>query len=113
MRVWTIPILLKTRKYWRFNLAEKVVYNGIGRRKSSTARVCIIASGKGEISINGRPFQDYVCRPTLSTIIKQPLIAVDAENDYDIKVNVSGGGLTGQAGAIPVSYTHLTLPTKA
>ena len=109
MRVWTIPILLKTRKYWRFNLAEKVVYNGIGRRKSSTARVCIIASGKGGISINGRPFQDYGCRPTLTTIIKQPLVAVDAENDYDIKVNVSGGGLTGQAGAIRLGISRALL----
>ena len=90
-------------------MVEKVVYNGIGRRKSSTARVYINSPGKGEISINGRPFRDYVCRDTLTTIITQPLVVLGVENNYDIKVNVSGGGLTGQAGAIRLGISRALL----
>ena len=90
-------------------MVEKVVYNGIGRRKSSTARVYINSHGKGEISINGQPFRDYVYRDTLTTIIKQPLVALGVENNYDIKVNVSGGGLTGQAGAIRLGISRALL----
>ncbi len=75
------------------------VYNAVGRRKGSVARV-FMTPGKGEISINGRPFKDYICRESLAIVVTQPLDLIDQRESYDINVNVKGGGLTGQAGAI-------------
>lgn len=75
------------------------VYNTIGRRKDSVARV-YMTPGKGNISINGRPFKDYICRESLAIVVTQPLNLIDQRESYDITVNVKGGGLTGQAGAI-------------
>lgn len=77
----------------------KAVYQGTGRRKSSIARVSI-TPGKGVIQVNGQNFNDYLCRKSLATVVAQPLEAVDALKTYDITINVHGGGLTGQAGAI-------------
>ena len=56
--------------------------------------------GKGNILINGRPFKDYICRESLAILVTQPLDLIDQRESYDINVNVKGGGLTGQAGAI-------------
>ena len=78
---------------------SKVAYQGTGRRKASVARVSI-TPGKGVILVNGQDFKDYLCRATLATVVVQPLETVDAIKNYDIKVNVKGGGLSGQAGAI-------------
>jgi len=78
---------------------SKVVYQGTGRRKASVARVTI-TPGKGVILVNGQDFKDYLCRATLATVVVQPLETVDVIKNYDIKVNVKGGGLSGQAGAI-------------
>lgn len=78
---------------------SKVAYQGTGRRKASVARVSI-TPGKGAILVNGQDFKDYLCRETLATVVAQPLETVDAIKNYDIKVNVKGGGLSGQAGAI-------------
>jgi small subunit ribosomal protein S9 len=78
---------------------SKVAYQGTGRRKASVARVSI-TPGKGVILVNGQDFKDYLCRATLATVVVQPLETVDAIKKYDIKVNVKGGGLSGQAGAI-------------
>ncbi|MEA1881284.1 MAG: 30S ribosomal protein S9 [Candidatus Marinimicrobia bacterium] len=75
------------------------VYNTIGRRKDSVARV-YMTPGKGNIFINGRPFKDYICRESLAIVVTQPLNLIDQRESYDITVNVKGGGLTGQAGAI-------------
>ena len=75
------------------------IYNAVGRRKGSVARV-FMTPGKGEISINGRPFKDYICRESLAIVGTQPLDLIDQRESYDINVNVKGGGLTGQAGAI-------------
>ena len=72
---------------------------GTGRRKRSVARV-FLKSGSGKISINGKDYKDYLCRQTLATLVKQPLVLLEIENSYDININVTGGGLTGQAGAI-------------
>ena len=72
---------------------------GTGRRKTSVARV-FLTPGSGKISINGKDYNDYLCRQTLSTIVRQPLMLLEIENSYDIQINVKGGGLTGQAGAI-------------
>tara|TARA_A100001037_G_C15151443_1_gene639537 strand:- start:4167 stop:4559 length:393 start_codon:yes stop_codon:yes gene_type:complete len=83
-------------------------YYGTGRRKSSIARV-FMTPGKGNIEVNGRPFRDYLCRATLATVVMQPLVAVESEKAYDINVNVSGGGLTGQAGAIRLGISRALL----
>ena len=81
---------------------------GTGRRKNSIARVFMVP-GKGEIKVNGKPFRDYLCRETLATIVLQPLNAVDSEKNYNININVKGGGLTGQAGAIRLGISRALL----
>ena len=86
----------------------QAVFQGTGRRKRSIARV-YLSSGKGNILINNRPFEDYLGRPTLATIVRQPLEAVGDIDGYDIKVNVMGGGLTGQAGAIRLGIARALL----
>lgn len=72
---------------------------GTGRRKTATARTRIYRGG-GEIVINGRPMEQYFPRKTLQMIIRQPLVLTKLLDAYDIKVNVSGGGVTGQAEAV-------------
>ena len=75
------------------------VYNAVGRRKGSVARV-IISPGKGNIVINGKDFKEYICRESLAIVVTQPLDLTDQRESYNVTVNVKGGGLTGQAGAI-------------
>tara|TARA_Y100001968_G_C19195488_1_gene637316 strand:+ start:439 stop:837 length:399 start_codon:yes stop_codon:yes gene_type:complete len=87
-------------------LAEKVKYLGTGKRKRSIARVSLISPGKGEININGNNINDYIPRESLITIIKQPLVAVEQDSTYDININVKGGGLSGQAGAIRLGISR-------
>ena len=70
-----------------------------GRRKSSIARV-ELKSGKGQFLVNGRDFDEYFNRDTQKMIIKKPLELLNMDGQYDISVNVSGGGSTGQAGAV-------------
>lgn len=72
---------------------------GTGRRKTSVARV-YLRQGSGAITVNGRSLDDYFSSPVHSYICRQPLAVTDNEGKYDILVNVKGGGLTGQAGAI-------------
>lgn len=72
---------------------------GTGRRKTSVARV-YLREGSGAITINGREIQNYFPNDILAYICRQPLAVTDTEGRYDILVNVSGGGLSGQAGAI-------------
>ncbi|MEC7872644.1 MAG: 30S ribosomal protein S9 [Candidatus Neomarinimicrobiota bacterium] len=74
-------------------------YKAIGRRKDSVARINM-SPGKGEIIINGRSFKDYLCRESLAIVVTQPLDLIDQRNSYDFKINVNGGGLSGQASAI-------------
>ncbi|MBU0650276.1 30S ribosomal protein S9 [bacterium] len=74
-------------------------FSAIGRRKKSSARV-VLMPGSGKIEINGRGPEEYFCRPTLIMILKQPLQLTQTEKKYDIKVNVDGGGVAGQAGAV-------------
>ena len=81
-------------------MAEKTKFFGTGKRKCSVARVSLFHPGKGNIEINGINIDNYVPRQSLITIIKQPLNALDKIEEYDIVVNVKGGGLSGQAGAI-------------
>lgn len=72
---------------------------GTGRRKTATARTRLYA-GSGNIEINGRPAEQYFPRKTLQMIIRQPLVLTKLLDRYDVKVNVSGGGVTGQAEAV-------------
>ena len=74
-------------------------WSAIGRRKSSIARVQM-TSGKGAIIINKRPIENYFGRDTLKMMLGQPLELMQLKGKYDITVNVNGGGLSGQAGAI-------------
>ncbi len=77
----------------------KAYFYGTGRRKSSVARVRIY-SGDGKITINNRDIDDYFGLETLKLIVRQPLVLTGLNNNYDIKVTVAGGGVSGQAGAI-------------
>ena len=77
----------------------KVEYNAVGRRKTAIARVRLVA-GDGKILINKRDLNDYFGLETLKMTVRQPLELVKVGSDMDILVNVTGGGLTGQAGAI-------------
>lgn len=74
-------------------------YYGTGRRKSSSARV-FLRPGKGEIKVNNRRLEDYFGRETACMIIRQPLETVDVLSKFDIYATVTGGGISGQAGAI-------------
>ena len=74
-------------------------FYGTGRRKKSIARVYMVP-GKGDITINGRSIDEYFGLETLKVIVRQPLTATETTEKYDVKVNVKGGGYTGQAGAI-------------
>ena len=76
-----------------------VQYYGTGRRKDSVARV-YLRPGKGNIVVNKRPLEEYFGRDTLKMILRQPLEITDSLQKFDIIVNVHGGGLSGQAGAI-------------
>ena len=73
---------------------------GTGRRKSSVARVHLIPGGTGKITINGRDIDDYFGLDTLKLIVRQPLNTVAMTDKVDIDCTVSGGGVSGQAGAI-------------
>ena len=81
-------------------MVEKSKFIGIGKRKSSVARVSLFSPGKGNIEINGVHVDKYVPRESLITVIKQPLSVLEKNKEFDISVNVNGGGLSGQAGAI-------------
>ena len=74
-------------------------YYGTGRRKSSVARV-YVAPGTGKITINKRDIDEFFGLETLKVIVRQPLVATETADKFDVIVNVRGGGYTGQAGAI-------------
>ncbi len=75
------------------------VINALGRRKSAVARV-YVNTGKGNITINGRELTQYFKEETLQYIVKQPLLVTDTLAEFDIKVNLDGGGIKGQAEAL-------------
>ena len=74
-------------------------FYGTGRRKSSVARVYLVP-GTGKITINKRDIDEYFGLDTLKVIVRQPLVATETSDKFDVLVNVKGGGYTGQAGAI-------------
>jgi small subunit ribosomal protein S9 len=80
---------------------------GTGRRKTAVARV-YIAPGKGAITVNGKPVDEYFSRETGRMIVRQPLAVTNTLTNFDISVNVDGGGESGQAGAV----RHLKSPLK-
>jgi|TARA_B100000768_G_C11219787_1_gene349964 small subunit ribosomal protein S9 len=80
-------------------------YYGTGRRKSSIARV-FIEPGKGTIVVNSKPVEEYFSRHTSQMILKQPLELTNNQTSFNIKVNVSGGGESGQAGAVRHGITR-------
>ena len=79
---------------------KKPYMYGTGRRKSSVARVHLIPNGSGTILINGRDIDDYFGLDTLKLIVRQPLVETNTVDKVDVEANVSGGGVSGQAGAI-------------
>jgi small subunit ribosomal protein S9 len=89
-------------------MAEVAKYTALGRRKESAARVSLLA-GKGDILVNGRPYEEYFLRETDRIIIKQPLAITNNMNKYDIIANIKGGGLTGQAGALRLGIARTLL----
>ena len=87
-------------------------YYGTGRRKHSVARVRIYP-GTGNVTINGRGIDDYFGLETLKMIVRQPLVATQNEEKFDVLVNVYGGGYTGQAGAIRHGISRALLEVDA
>ena len=85
---------------------------GTGRRKKSIARVYLVP-GKGDITINKRSLDEYFGLETLKVIVKQPLVATNTTDKYDVIVNVHGGGYTGQAGAIRHGISRALLHVDA
>jgi len=81
------------------------VYYATGKRKSSVARTWL-TPGKGDIVINGRGLDDYFPISTVKTTVKEPLVLTNTLGDYDVKIKVAGGGLSGQAGAIRHGITR-------
>ncbi len=84
---------------------KKAGIHTIGRRKTSVARV-YLRPGAGVITVNGKPYDQYFGRETLRMIVRQPLQVVEAAKSFDYLVNVSGGGISGQAGAIRHSISR-------
>ena len=88
------------------------VYIGTGRRKSSVAQVKMTA-GKGKITVNGRDVNEFMPYDTYVMDLKQPLVATNNENTFDIEVKVTGGGMSGQTGAIRLGITRALLEYDA
>ena len=78
---------------------NRIRYYGTGHRKNAVARVWI-RPGNGKIEVNGRDSPVYFARPVLRMLIQQPIIATNRAGQYDVTCTVSGGGLSGQAGAV-------------
>ena len=91
--------------------SKKKYFYGTGRRKSSVARVRVYENGTGSITINGRDINDYFGLDTLKLVVRQPLAALNLTEKVDLIITVTGGGVSGQAGAIRhgISRALLTL----
>jgi len=80
-------------------MAEVNEFLGTGRRKTAVARVRL-CSGTGKVTVNGRPLENYFCVEDQRAAVLLPLVKTDSANKFDVRVSVSGGGPTGQAGAV-------------
>ncbi|MEE8349136.1 MAG: 30S ribosomal protein S9 [Acidobacteriota bacterium] len=88
---------------------EKVQYYGTGKRKTSTARVFLMPGGSGQVVINHVDFQEYFKNKAQRMVVTQPLVLTDHAETFDVYVNVSGGGGTGQAGATRLGIARALL----
>jgi small subunit ribosomal protein S9 len=86
-------------------MAETNQYHGLGRRKTSVARVWL-RPGTGEWRVNGRPIAEYFPRNTHQQHAQEPMLATETQSRFDVKVNVDGGGHTGQAGAVRLALAR-------
>ena len=89
-------------------MAKEKAYTGTGRRKTSVARVKLIP-GKGKVTINGRDVHEYLPYETLIMDLMQPLVLTKTNEMFDVEVNVTGGGFSGQTGAIRLGITRALL----
>ncbi len=78
---------------------DTVRYQGTGRRKTSVARA-YLTQGEGNITINGKPLDEYLPQETLKMVVNAPFVVTETVGQYDVNINVYGGGYTGQAGAM-------------
>ena len=93
-------------------MASKQVWTATGRRKQSVAQVKLVG-GTGKITVNGVDVEEYMPYATLVMDLKQPLVATNNENRFDIEIKVSGGGFSGQTGAIRLGITRALLEFDA
>ncbi len=91
---------------------SSVTYIGVGRRKSSVARV-FMTPGTGNVTVNGKELKDYLPLETLIMVVNSPLELTETKGTFDIKINVNGGGLTGQAGAMRHGISRALLEASA
>lgn len=89
-------------------MAGLVQYLGTGRRKTSVARI-FLRPGKGQITVNGRTFEGYFMNEAARTLVRQPLLATETADKFDVMVLANGGGLTGQAGAARLGIARALL----
>jgi small subunit ribosomal protein S9 len=90
-------------------MAEQQYYEGVGRRKTATARVRLYADGKGDMIVNDKPLTEYFTRGADVIHLTGPLKASGAEGRFNISVKVKGGGITGQAGAVRLGVARALL----
>lgn len=88
------------------------VYNGLGRRKSAVARV-YLQEGKGNVTINGRDLKEYFSSELLQYVVKQPLMVLNAGENFDIKITLDGGGEKGQAEAVRLGIARALVEFNA
>ena len=91
---------------------KTVSYAGTGRRKKSVARV-FMTPGTGNITVNGRTLEEYLPQATLRMEVNAPLVLTETKDQFDIKINVYGGGYTGQAGAMGHGIARALLEASA
>lgn len=89
-------------------MAQQAAYIGTGRHKDSVARVRLVP-GNGKITVNGKDVDQYIPFPNLVKDLKQPLTLTETDGQYDVHVNVNGGGFSGQAGAIRLGVARALL----
>jgi small subunit ribosomal protein S9 len=93
-------------------MAETSEFLGTGRRKTAVARVRL-ANGSGKIMVNGRPMENYFPVESQRTMVTQPFVTTDNLNKFDVRVNVNGGGLSGQATAVRHGISRALLKVDA
>jgi small subunit ribosomal protein S9 len=89
-----------------------VLYMGTGRRKKSVARV-FMTPGTGVITVNGKPLEEYLPQAVLRMEVNSPLVVTETQGQFDIKINVCGGGYSGQAGAMRHGISRALLEASA